>query len=878
MVEEMDQIAKLIRERFPLLERLLVQSVGGNALREQLPPFLGMLLAVMDAPAATPTCFVFPRRGEVGRLAVVLHALQQFVKEQLEVTHAYIDANFKDGDPVRVNPSNHVFRYRGFDLDSVDYIKLEALHETGGWRLVRAADIMGRLEKTNRTRPLGSLSSQIHSPPRAPIDNLLGTSSYGNQSLIKNAVVLLDSQSGLRGFAESAAFLLDGSIDQATDLNSLFSFGQLTQPGSAHLEWFQKWHDRNPTGEPLVAVTHSAELMANYCLAAPARSKLIAVNGLSRLRNLQAYDDISQTQKLVLFSDLDDEEMIQVLGQRGCRFWWLSASEMSVGVSTESNRSKGLIGEVIRWSRNHDQMVIEAEHCESPELECVWSHIEQLREPVNTNPDGPLTKLVSRGWRILNDACAVICPLDNEEYQRRCEHVAALRRELEANSVWLSPENIAELIAVANGLNAVFVQTASLGFNKGEALYRLLRETLNAGLSCALLARNEGQVESLSLWLQQHDLATRAKVYSPRTLPDKADVDCVICVSWLGSALMKQVAVGLVAPRFMVLAYPFEQRWLKQFERHLRHRPEVPSVTSLEKTALIVRDGETMVAWPEDRTAETPSAPAATTEADIGGFEHRLQSARKGVAATPTLASDTVSSRYVSFYGDSFVFLTETHKVPVATEIVSGRGRSKQNLPECVVGDIKQGDFIVFPKSGDRELIQDAADKLLGEEALELRELVHLWKDALWHSDITPEAFLQLAKELGRPRHILTIRNWFSKTYQIGPQTEEDLMLIQRVTGNTELENRAEEVWNAIGRVRGAHLSAGMRLRDVLLKRLPTVIGQIEENGTEVDLGELGSAWVVQVESMASDNEPRGRSEINRLLWENPNVDLLSFL
>lgn len=875
MAEVMEQkIVQLIRERFPILERILVQSVGRNTLPERLPPFLGMLLAVMDAPAAIPTCFVFPRRGEVGRLAVVLHALQQFVKEQMEVTHEYMVANFKDGDLVRVNPSKHVFRYRGLYLDS---IKLEALHTTGGSRLLRAADIMGRLEKTNRTRPLGSLSSPIHSPPRAPIDKLLGTSSYGNQSLIKNAVVLLDSQSGLREFAESVALLLDGSIDQPTDLSTLFSFGQLTQSGSSHAVWFQKWDDSNPIGEPLVAVTHSAELLADYCLAAPVRSKLIVVDGLSRLRNLQAYDDISQTQKLILFADLDDEEMIQLLGQRGCRFWWLSAPEMSMGIRAESNLSGGLIGEVIRWSHNYDQMVIEAEQCSNRELESVCFLLEQLREPVSANPDGALTKLVSRGWRILNDACAVTHSFDEAEQQRRGEHVAVLRQELEANRVWLSPENICALNAVVDGLDAVLGPTASLGVSKGEALIRLLTEALNAGLTCALLARNEGQVGNLSQWLQQQSLGTTVKVFSSRTLLESADYHCLICVSWLGADLMKQLAVSLVTPRVKVLAYPFEQRWLKQFERRLRNRPPAPSVTSSEKIALIVRDGETTIVWPEDRVAEkTPPAPPAETEADIDEFERCLRSARKGIAAVPTSASETLSSRYVSFFGDSFAFLTETHKVPVATDFVSRGARPNQQLPERVVDNIKQGDFIVFPESGDRELIQEAADKLLGEAALELRGLAHLWKDALWHCNVTPEAFLKLANELGRPRHILTIRNWYSKTSQIGPQTKEDLLLIQLVTENAELENRAEEVWKAIERVRSAHLSAGMRLRDVLLKRLPTVIGQIEENGTEVDLGELGSAWVVQVESMASDNEQRGRGETNRLLWEYSNVDLLS--
>ena len=72
----------------------------------------------------------------------------------------------------------------------------------------------------------------------------------------------------------------------------------------------EKWDDRNPSGEPLIATTSSAELLARLCMDAPARSKLVVVNGLSRLKDLQSFDDIQQTQRIVLFADDDDDELV----------------------------------------------------------------------------------------------------------------------------------------------------------------------------------------------------------------------------------------------------------------------------------------------------------------------------------------------------------------------------------------------------------------------------------------------------------------------------------------------------------------------------------------------------------------------------------------
>ena len=85
----MEEIIKQLCERFPLLARLTVTQAGNNFHPEALPPFIGFLLAVMDAPPDKPVCFVLPRRGDVARLTVVLHALHRFIKKQNQLTYKY---------------------------------------------------------------------------------------------------------------------------------------------------------------------------------------------------------------------------------------------------------------------------------------------------------------------------------------------------------------------------------------------------------------------------------------------------------------------------------------------------------------------------------------------------------------------------------------------------------------------------------------------------------------------------------------------------------------------------------------------------------------------------------------------------------------------
>lgn len=874
----MEEIIKQLRERFPLLTRLTLTQTGNNSHPETLPPFLGFLLAVMDTPLDRPVCFVLPRRGDVARLTTVLHGLHCFIKKQKQLTHTYGKINFNKGDNVRVHPGKQVFRYDGFDEDSSDFIWLKTVNGIGRWQF-RATEIIPRLEKTTRKTPIGRLNSPIPSPPPAPLDFLLETSTFGNYSLVQNEVALLDSQSGFAVFAEAVAFQRAALMQEMPSLRNLLPFGELSQPFSSKQSWLKKWDERNPVGEPLVAITSSAELLAKYCIDAPAKSKLVVVNGLSRLKHRQNYDDMVESQRMILFASQDEVEMIETLGQAPipCRFWWLSAAEINVGNAeiVAANGSPGVMNKITRWAHNHERLNVESVSCDNPELEKVCIRLEELKGYLTDDENAPLTKLTSQAWRILNDASAVVRSLTVLELQKFAAQIGLLRAELKYN-VWLKPECTNILHDIANGIEASLLADRKLGLSKGAALYRAVRESQTARLKCALLARNVNQISELKLWLHQHNISL--DTFSPRTLPDDCSFDRLICVSWPGWYSLKQIAGMLVTPRITILAYPFEGRWVNQCKRRLQLRPNAPTVTAAEKAGLVVHDKTTPAIWLEDTKEETFHPPSASTDAGIWNFEQRLRATRKGIAAMPAVATDTVSARYVSFVGEFYAFLTESHKFPVATALVSGSIRANQKLPEKTFLEIKPGDFIVFPESGDREFVQMVADKNIGPPAQQLRKLARKWKDALQKSGLTPEQFHQQAKSFNRPRHPATIRNWFAESSQIGPREKDDLILIAIVTGDKELEAEIDEVRQAIEDLWSAHLSAGMRLRDALLQRLPQVMGQVEENGTQVDLDELGSAWIVLVEAVASHDEQRGRSEANRLLRERPSTSSLLFI
>src|SRR5215210_857787 len=100
----MAEIWRQLQERYPLLERVVVHSLGEeNA--EAFPLFFGLFLAALDDKEGAPCCFVLPRRGEMARLAATVFGLSVFRREFNDLAREYAEQEFTERQKVRVLPS-----------------------------------------------------------------------------------------------------------------------------------------------------------------------------------------------------------------------------------------------------------------------------------------------------------------------------------------------------------------------------------------------------------------------------------------------------------------------------------------------------------------------------------------------------------------------------------------------------------------------------------------------------------------------------------------------------------------------------------------------------------------------------------------------------
>jgi hypothetical protein len=302
--------------------------------------------------------------------------------------------------------------------------------------------------------------------------------------------------------------------------------------------------------------------------------------------------------------------------------------------------------------------------------------------------------------------------------------------------------------------------------------------------------------------------------------------------------------------------------------------------------------------WPDDLNTSAHEVAAMQPTFDVFHCESRFRHLRKD-AESAVNKNEAVLCRYVSFVGNRYAYLSLTHRVPVATELLSTIGGGvPQKLPERLLSDIQLGDFVVFPQSGDHDLLAEIANRRLGPNATQIRTLAGLWRKALQHPARTKASamalitgqhqaapfvtddepweldsvrFQRLADLLGHRISAGVARDWFNSDDRLGPGRGPDglrrsLEVIAKVTAHSELARNLEDVFRAVCDLRSAHQSAGVELRKALLKSLPSELGRVEEAGSLIDLDELGSAWVVQVDFIAESQEYRGATEVNRLL------------
>ena len=845
------ELIEEFRRRFPLLDRI-VGHFGEDALRERIPWFFGFILAAVGKPGSGACCFVLDKTSGTTAIASILAGFVRLQRDFPSLVERYARTALIYGQRVKVRPSDYVYEYEGVWEDEPGFFRLKFLGENA-WRSFPLIDLL-RLEPTDRVRPKGSGKSDLGAFERSPLDNLLDLTAYGNNSVVENAVLVLMARSSFARIAD-AINLAEKDANQIVELSRCLPWGFVEHNGTL------KPNDRyQVVGEPLIAASGVPEDMALAASSAGKGTKTVLVDGARRLaRDLQAFDDIASRQRMVILASPDESEEIDLLKERGCPVWNMSAEEVLIGEDSADRRARtSLVGATLRAADVRSRSNVNMVNCRDDVLEAAAASLERVAELIEESEEVfEVERALVRLFGILFECSECCFGVGNGT----AAELWAAREQMAEQARWLEPVVAKELKRSFDALERAV--TCGVGGQKADAFLNILKDHEGRW---AVAARSPRTAERIREGLA--DVGGDLPVLPISAISPDQEYSGIIVPAWPNRRKFTRLRNLSVAPEIRVLTYPFEGKWVSRHQARERARVRGDWLETEKRSSILGIEPRFLVGL-EGEGKETGGSSGTKITWDLPVFRLEGRVAQRRVIQHPlaTSGQDSREAQPVQFFGGCYTLLTEWGELPVLSDLIHSSKGEQAKLTYAMASRLSTGDFVLFRDSGDREFIRFIAEELLGEEEYrQIRDIAERWKPPLHRLGSSPAVVRRRLKEHGVDRTLPTITGWLVNPDRIGPGDYGDVEAIANAAGDAELLSIKDEVIEAISQIRRTHQAAGTRLTQLILAELHGRLTELDEQPTLLDLG-YGKAWVVQVESIGSERREYPASQVNRLLW-----------
>lgn len=844
------------RRRFPLFDGV-IGRFGEDMPSERIPWFFAFILSAAAKPGSGACCIVLEKTPGTAAIAAILSGLIQLQRDFSGLVERYARTAFKCGQRVKVRPSDFVYEYEGVWEDYPDFFRLKILGENA-WRTFPLVDVL-RLEPTNRVRPKGTGKSDLGAFKQSPIDHLLDLTTFGNNSLIQNSVLMLIPRTHLTRITDTTT-LAPIHAKEFARLSNFLPWGFIEHDGTL------KSSDRyQVVGEPLIAVTSVPEDLSLACSSVGAGTRTVLADGARRLaRDLQAFDDIADRQRLVILASPDESEDLALLEERGCPVWHMSADDVLIGEVSNGSRSRSsLVGATIRAADVRRRCRVNMIECRDDVLQEAAESLERVAEKTANNEEAiEVDEALARLFRILFE-CSECCFGVGEG---AISDLRAAEEQIARHAQWLEPLVREELLQAVNALERAV--TMGPGEQKADAILSILADREG---TWAVATRSPRTAERLRDGLEA--LGADVPVLPVSAVSPDHEFSGVILTAWPNDQRFTRLRNQSVTPDIRILAYPFESKWIVR--HNTRYRARFRSTRQDTGTLSSILGIESQFLSPLNSVRnDTDDPPGKEIQLDLPVFKLEERVARRHVTH-PVLDSsgeDGREAQLVQFFGGCYALLTEWAELPLLNDLINSGQGDNAKLVSVTASHLSTGDFVLFRASGDKEFLRLIAEESLGaQEYHRIRDIAERWKLPLHRLGHGPAAIQRRLANHGLVRTPPTIAGWIGNPDRIGPGNYSDIEAIATVAGDMELLSIKDEVRDAIKQIRGAHLTAGTHLTRLILGELQGRLNELGEQPTLLNL-DYGHAWVVQVEFVETKRQEIAANQVNRLLWVSDNA------
>ncbi len=845
-----------LRSRFPIFGQIK-GKFGEESEVESIPWFYALLLSASLNREPGAICFVLDKTQGTTALAAVFLALSQLQEDAPHLIEQYANTAISKGQLVRVKPSNFVYEYDGLWEDFPDKFKLK-VQDREEWRSFPISDVL-RLEPTTSKRRKGYVNTNLGmGESESCIDQLFGITTHGNYSIIQNKVMLCMPQEPFARIREQVS-LTPSESDRSCRLSEFLPWGTVNLDGEIKVA-----DSTQVIGEPLVAVTRVPQDLRDAAIASPEGTKLILADGVSRITSdLQAFDEITDRQKVVILANPDEIEKMSNLSDRGHPIWYLSSSEVTIGERQPRRRSRvSLVGRTVRLAGIRDEVQVVPVHCEWDKLHGVAESLERVASEINQSEERSETTeaadLLARLYIVLleySESCFEIPEGAGVDLKSAWDILIR-------NQMWMAPDLVNHF---KNAFDVLFglAEDETRGNEKVEALLDTLTES---DKQWTIICRSNRSADCLRKHLASQGADT--PVQTIQALNSEEEWEGILLLAWSGRRQFSRLRNLAVTKSIRILTYPFEYRWLTGHQRHEHYVRNNYKMKDTARAEILGIDSKMLYAIePVDQAK--PAFDVPKEEHPMLDFERRFNRKQSSRPAKIFSGDELRPANLIEFYGRCYAFLTEWSKLYVLNDLINENRVKGGNLPMAGAIDLSIDDFVLFRASGEKELTRLLAEDELGiEEYQRTRKIAERWKLSLRCIGTSPELVKVRLDYHGLERGLPTIIRWMEDSELISPQKYEDeLEIIAKVADDKELLNDLESVKNAISLIRGAHIRAGHQLTKLIVDEIRNHTGHLDDQPVKLDL-EFGQAWVVQVESVGLEPQECAVDQVNRLLWE----------
>lgn len=800
------------------------------------------LMKVADDKDTGGVCLILPVSEGVDQLAAITAAIAHMRADCETMAHSHEQRTFVAGQRVKTLPDGLVYEVAGKVSEKTGDYEVEGYWlqrldrrkgQDGGRFLIRKADLQ-RFEATNRKRPIGREKKTWSPLAPTPLDALAGTNTFGNLSLQRNRVIVLgtksEAEAGIRSLKLWRPDLLSDQI--WPDLSEWVAWGGLDEDGRAFVESVG-----NAVGEPLVAATRDFQAARRAGEKAEPGSLLFVTRSTDAcLRNIESVSRLAERQRFVLVATGRDRERVTPFQKEGWLVWELNPTEL---LDTKLDRKPELPALRINIDAAiaEQSLSTDLHHACDPNLSECKAALAALGECVSATEvdeilDDRVEDILAELWETFLVFCSWLKFPRQADLDAQSEHLAQLKLT-NAMLKPVMPRDAWEPTRLAiQGLRA-FLESGAPGADtlKGLALF----DAVATEKPDRVIVGSSKDVAALKEWIAEILPDAKIEVAGAGEI---VPAQTAVALSLISRRSFEKLVDPAPASRLCFVGYDFE---CDIYRSRLRWR------TKRRKALRPDREFQERVIGTVDFVeSEGPTSNTELPETNTGTerFEQGRRPPKLHVPVSQGPSEHSREGRLCVFEGCSWAVFTSGHGLST----VSNSGG--KTIERKTVDDLVIGDRLIIREAGQKDVIRLLAEDKIGvAEYDQLWQTSRKWRRALLRISDKPADLWQKLSWGGLHRDRLTIRGWLLDDSTIGPRNRDDLTIIAELADDEPDAPAWPECWEAINKLRGLHMQAGMRLGRLLDEECKGLLDEPIDKETAIELS-LGLVWLVQVQEV----------------------------